>query len=116
MNQPMMLKEIANYIDGKLVNYSENLRVDNISFSSNNIGDNTLFIAIKGYSVDGHKYIDDAFKNGAICVICEDDSYLLGRVGIVVKDSRYALSKLASIYYMNPSLSLIHISEPTRPY
>ncbi len=103
MNQPMMLKEIANYIDGKLVNYSENLRVDNISFSSNNIGDNTLFIAIKGYSVDGHKYIDDAFKNGAICVICEDDSYLLGRIGIVVKDSRYALSKLASIYYMNPS-------------
>ena len=103
MSEPMMIKDIAQAVGGRLVNFSENLRVDSISFSSAQISDGTLFVAIKGYSVDGHKYIDDAFKKGAIAVICEDESYLLGRVGIVVENSRYALSKLANIYYLNPS-------------
>lgn len=98
-----MIKEIASIVDGKLVNFSENLRVDYISFSSKQINDGTLFVAIKGFAVDGHKYIDDAFKKGAIAVLCEDESYLLGRVGIVVKNSRYALAKLASVYHGNPS-------------
>lgn len=98
-----MIKEIASIVDGKLVNFSENLRVDYISFSSKQINDGTLFVAIKGYSVDGHKYIDDAFKKGAIAVLCEDESYLQGRVGIVVQNSRYALAKLACVYHGNPS-------------
>lgn len=33
------------------------------------------FIALKGYSDDGHKYIKDAIKNGAIKIICEKGNY-----------------------------------------
>ena len=32
-----------------------------------------IFIAIKGHTVDGHDYIDEAIKNGASKIICEKD-------------------------------------------
>ena len=31
------------------------------------------FIAIKGLTVDGHKFIDNAIENGASKIICEKD-------------------------------------------
>ncbi|MGI6680676.1 MAG: UDP-N-acetylmuramoyl-L-alanyl-D-glutamate--2,6-diaminopimelate ligase [Bdellovibrionota bacterium] len=103
MSQPIMIKEIAEAINGKLVNYSENLRIDYVSMSSQQIKDSTLFVAIRGFSVDGHNFIDDAFKKGAIAVVCEDESYLHGRVGIVVENARYAFSKIACMHHGNPS-------------
>ena len=30
-----------------------------------------IFVAIKGHTVDGHDYINDAIKNGAIKIIAE---------------------------------------------
>ena len=32
-----------------------------------------MFIAIKGFTVDGHKYIDEAIENGASCIVVEKD-------------------------------------------
>ena len=32
-----------------------------------------VFVAIKGHTVDGHKYINDAIKNGAIAIVGEED-------------------------------------------
>ena len=29
------------------------------------------FVAIKGYTVDGHDYIESAIKNGATKIVCE---------------------------------------------
>ncbi len=106
MSQPIMIKDIESIVGGMLFNYSDNLRIDYISFSSRDIKDGTLFVAIKGFEVDGHKYIDDAFSKGAIAVLCEDEKYLSGRVGIVVKNSREALAKIANVFFGNPSSKL----------
>lgn len=61
-----------------------------------------IFIAIKGFSTDGHKYIADAWQRGASCVIFQDscpDNVL----GIKVTDSRKAAAILAKLFYDNPS-------------
>ena len=45
-----------------------------------------IFIALKGVSDDGHKYIDNAIKNGASQVICEYGNYSVKT--IIVKDTK----------------------------
>ena len=35
-----------------------------------------IFVAIKGHTVDGHNYIEDAIKNGASKIVGEKDLHL----------------------------------------
>lgn len=64
-----------------------------------------IFIATKGERVDGHDFIEDVFKAGALGVICEKlpevtvDPDTAGQMPcIVVEDSFTALKKLAAFY------------------
>lgn len=62
----MYLSEILNLIG----NYSfEDKLFNKISIDSRLINNNDIFICINS----GYKYIDDAIKRGAICIICEND-------------------------------------------
>lgn len=47
----------------------------NIKTDSRKVKKGDTFIAIKGNTVDGHDYINDAIKNGAENIICEHGSY-----------------------------------------
>ena len=47
------------------------------------------FVAIKGYTVDGHDYIDDAIKNGATHVIAGKDVKCSVPVTVVENSARY---------------------------
>lgn len=64
-----------------------------------------LFIAIKGFSADGHDFIDTALSNGAAAVIAERDGYADKRI-IQVKHTRKAMAAIASRFYGNPSEEL----------
>ena len=52
-------------------NFNKNLKIKNIVIDSKKIKKGDLFIAIKGKKFDGHKFIDEALKNGASAVISE---------------------------------------------
>ena len=52
-------------------NFNRNLKIKNIVIDSKKIKKGDLFIAIKGKKFDGHKFIDEAVKNGASAVIGE---------------------------------------------
>ena len=43
--------------------------VNNISQDSRKIGEGDVFVAIKGYTVDGHNYIEKVIEQGAALVI-----------------------------------------------
>ena len=49
------------------------IEINNISQDSNNIGPNDLFIAIKGFKVDGHKFIPQAISKGAKAILINED-------------------------------------------
>ena len=56
----------------------ENVDITNIEFDSRKIKAGNLFIAIKGFTTDGHQYIKTAFENGAsACIIDENREELL---------------------------------------
>ena len=70
---------------------------------------NSLFVAIKGFDFDGHDYIEEAVKNGAVAVMVDMNADLRkvtmpkGVVAIICNDTRKALAKLACNFYGNPS-------------
>lgn len=79
--------------------------IKNISFDSRKIESGYIFFAIKGYDLDGHKYIPQAITQGATVVVCEElPEELSDYVTYVqVKNSSIALGIVASNFYDNPS-------------
>ena len=56
------------------------------------------FVAINGYTVDGHDYIDSAIKNGATEVIAEKDVNVSVPVTVVDNSAKYFQQKLVDEY------------------
>lgn len=79
-----------------------------IAADSRRIKLGSLFIAIKGTQVDGHKFIDKAIQNGAVAVVLEELPQALQQdvVYIQVEDSATSLGQIASRFYGKPSQQL----------
>ena len=100
------LKEILFGVNIDSVYGDTNLSISGISFDSRQIKQNNIFIAIKGYDLDGHNYIDQSINNGAIVVVCESLPKTINKYEIVfikVKCSKIALYTISSNLYGNPS-------------
>ncbi len=84
---------------------STNIAIENITFDSRKVEKFSLFVAVNGVSVDGHKFVEQAVEQGAEAVICEELPQELNPkiTYIKVKDSRQALGVIASNFYDNPS-------------
>ena len=61
-----------------------------------------VFFAVKGYSVDGHAFIDDAIKNGAVAVVSEQ-KLSLKTPSILVKNITISMARAACKFYNYPS-------------
>ncbi|MFZ5939444.1 MAG: UDP-N-acetylmuramoyl-L-alanyl-D-glutamate--2,6-diaminopimelate ligase [Bacteroidota bacterium] len=68
----------------------------------------SLFIAIRGTAVDGHRFIPAAIAAGCIAVVCEEIPEQAGEqiAWIRVADARIALAAVAAEFYGNPSHDL----------
>jgi UDP-N-acetylmuramoyl-tripeptide--D-alanyl-D-alanine ligase len=64
-----------------------------VSTDSRTVKTGELFIAIKGPRIDGHEFIKDAVKKGAVEIIASS-----GKTGILVKDTTAAMLLLARYY------------------
>lgn len=79
--------------------------ITGIEYNSDNIKQGNVFIAIKGYKTDGHKYIDESINNGATAIVVEEITEnrikeLESKVTIIkVEDSRIALAIISNVYY-----------------
>ena len=71
-------------------------KIHAISINSKKIKKDDIFIAIKGLNFDGHDYINEAFKNGAIAAIISDEEKISSKT-ILVSDSRKSLADIASL-------------------
>ena len=76
--------------------------IEAICYDSRNVAPGSLFVAIDGLAVDGHRFIPDALARGAAAVICNQP--VEADVPVVrVKDSRAALAQLACRFHGDPS-------------
>jgi len=66
-----------------------------------------LFVSIPGSQVDGHQFVDDAIRRGAVAVVAQHPVAVPEGTGLVlVPDSRRALSILAAEFWGHPSRRL----------
>ena len=70
-----------------------------ISINSKKIKKDDIFIAIKGLNFDGHDYINEAFKNGAIAAIISDEEKI-SKNTILVNDTKKSLADISSLILM----------------
>ena len=70
-----------------------------ISIDSKKIKKDDIFIAIKGLNFDGHDYINEAFKNGAIAAIISDEEKI-SKNTILVNDTKKSLADISSLILM----------------
>ena len=105
----MELKKILVGIDGLKAKGSLDIDIKNIESNSKNIKDGDMFIAIKGFSTDGHTYINDAIKAGAKAIMVEEGCDLktiklpADVTLIMAKDTRVALALCSCNFFENPS-------------
>jgi UDP-N-acetylmuramoyl-L-alanyl-D-glutamate--2,6-diaminopimelate ligase len=81
--------------------------VTDVTHDSRQVREGTLFVAIKGATVDGHRFVEDVLRRGAAGVISEQDPPT-GFAGswLKVADARVALAKAASLINGEPSHKL----------
>ena len=82
--------------------------VSSVCIDSRKVAKASMFIAISGYNVDGHDYIDKAIESGAKVIVCEKLPQNTNSkiCYIVVDNSAIAAGIIASNFYDNPSEKL----------
>ncbi|MDH4028708.1 MAG: UDP-N-acetylmuramoyl-L-alanyl-D-glutamate--2,6-diaminopimelate ligase [Nitrospirota bacterium] len=98
---------------------SLDLQINGIACDSRAVREGFLFVAVRGYSVDGHQYIKDALDRGAAAIVAQQGAAMkaaedaAGRAAYIeVPDSREALALISAAFYGHPSgrLSLVGIT------
>jgi UDP-N-acetylmuramoyl-L-alanyl-D-glutamate--2,6-diaminopimelate ligase len=116
----MKLTDLLNGI--RAIQITGNIRNDEVSsieYDSRKVVRNSVFVAIKGFKMDGHNFIQDALNKGAIAVVLDQDDSVPADLfkhneaaKILVSDSRKSLAEISGIYFRHPSskLNLIGIT------
>jgi UDP-N-acetylmuramoyl-L-alanyl-D-glutamate--2,6-diaminopimelate ligase len=84
-----------------------NVHFEGVCYDSRKIKKGDAFFCIEGEKSDGNKFIPDAARAGAACVVSEREPVaqpLLPHV--IVADTRLALAQLADYFYGHPSSNL----------
>jgi len=107
------LFDIVEKVDKKQVIGTDKI-VSSVCIDSREVNENSLFCALRGSQMDGHKFIANAIENGAGSILCEDvPSDKKGGVSYVkVEDSRKALEFVLNEFYedISSQISLIGIT------
>jgi UDP-N-acetylmuramoyl-L-alanyl-D-glutamate--2,6-diaminopimelate ligase len=95
-------------INSYYLQYPIDIDVTSISFNSKQVKNKGIFVAIKGFSVDGNSYIAEAIQKGASLIVSDvlpNKNY--DDVGfLMVDNSRVALSSLSQKLYDFPDKKL----------
>lgn len=105
----MLLRHLLDILEYEERHGSDAVNITGISNNSKTVKPGDLFIAIAGYSIDGHKFIDQAIAAGAKAVIGEKEIGKQTVPYIKVTDSRKALALAAKRFYKNEQKKAIII-------
>jgi len=100
MKLSQLIQDINYEISG-----SSDIEIKGIAYDSRKVEPGYLFIAIKGFETDGHKFIDSAIKNGAVAVLGEDECSCPCTY-VKTQDSRKAMALCAAAFYDHPERKL----------
>ncbi len=105
----MELKKILEGIEGIKAKGNLDLDIPNITNDSRNATKDSMFIAVKGFETDGHKYIKDVIEKGTKVIMVEEGADIKEFIKndnitiLMVPNTRKALAICSANFYDNPS-------------
>ncbi|MDR6224804.1 UDP-N-acetylmuramoyl-L-alanyl-D-glutamate--2,6-diaminopimelate ligase [Desmospora profundinema] len=82
-----------------------NIEITGLTTDSREVKPGYCFIAIRGFTVDGHRFIPQALERGAAVIVTEEE---VDTESVVVRvpDTRRAMAVLAATYFRHPTREL----------
>ena len=107
----MKLKEILKDVKYELVQGDLEIELDDISYDSRRVNEHIGFVALTGFRVDGHDYIDSAVKSGCKCIFVEKDVNVSSDITVIrLEDTRIDLSLLSRTLFGYPDKELTTVA------
>ncbi len=107
MMPKITVQEVAEATNAEFFGADEPAEVTDVTHDSRQAGTGSLFVAVRGLAMDGHRFVDDVMRRGAVGIISElnapDD---FQGAWLKVADARTALAKAAAVINGNPSHDL----------
>lgn len=89
-----------------LFNVEQDFEVTGIATDNRQVKPGDLFVCIKGYTVDGHRFAKFAEEAGAVAIVCEHEIEDVTILQIVVDDTAVELPRLAHLMFDKPTEKL----------
>src|SRR5213596_2949439 len=110
---PLSLRQIAEFAGGSLTGGDPTLKASRITTDSRKSQAGDLFVALRGDSFDGHKFVEQARDRGAVGAMVEEE--WLGEVPtsvplIRVRDTLIGYENLAEKYRKSLPLKVVAIT------
>ncbi|QSO49464.1 UDP-N-acetylmuramoyl-L-alanyl-D-glutamate--2,6-diaminopimelate ligase [Alicyclobacillus mengziensis] len=83
--------------------HDKDVNIVSITSDSRTVQPGSLFVALSGYTVDGHNYVLESVEKGAVAVLLERPNPQVRVPQIVVPDSHLASAIVADAFYGHPS-------------
>ena len=105
----MKLKDLLIDLSGLKARGDLDINIKGVACDSNKVQKGDLFVAIKGFEYDGHKFINEAIEKGAVAILIEEGCDLKSfkvkedTTVVMAKDTREALAIVSCNFYKNPS-------------
>ena len=102
------IAELIQHSSVKQVIGDTQLTVLHLTYDSRNVGEGSLFFAVKGTQVDGHTFIQSVIEKGAAAIVCETLPATLDETVtyIQVNNTSEAMANIAAEFYNHPSRKL----------
>ena len=107
----MKLNELLQNVDVIAINADINMEISGVAYDSRKVAPGNVFVAIRGFTSDGNRFIPMAVEKGASAVVSAmrpsaETPYIL------VRNDRLALAQIAANFYGHPvkSMKLIGVT------
>ena len=93
----LQVEEILKATNGEILNEDAEsflkIEINSITINSREVKTNALFIPLHGEKIDSHQFIDNAFENGAMATLIDENIQKLNKnkIYIKVEDTKKAL-------------------------
>jgi len=101
----MKLSKLLTTLSDKQVHGYVDVEINGLAQDSRQVQAGDLFVAVKGLDADGHDFIPNAIRRGAVAVVGEEETTIFVPY-VLVPDSRQALAYLSAAFHGHPARKL----------
>ena len=100
----MTLQKLLSQCEYTVLQGDIEIDIVDVIYDSRKVTNGCAFVCLKGFNVDGHKFIPDALEKGAVALIVEDDVTAPDGVTVIkTENCRKALAYMSVEYFGHPA-------------